>query len=82
VSSQDDFVANAADNGFTWAVGLEALSYPDIPSHEAWWPAYQESVDGLDSWWDPLIRDPNADVEAAIPDLEAILQPIYDRATG
>lgn len=83
ISAQADYVADPAhDAGFTWQVALDALSYPDIPSHEAWWPAYQESVDGLDSWWDPLVRDPNADVEAAIPDLEGILQPIFDRATG
>ena len=83
ISAQDAFVADPAnDAGFTWQVGLDALSYPDIPSHEAWWPAYIESIDGLDSWWDPLVRDPNADVEAAIPDLEGILQPIFDRAEG
>ena len=45
-------------------------------------PAYIESIDGLDSWWDPLVRDPNADVEAALAELEGILQPIFDRAEG
>ena len=72
----------ANDAGFTWQVGLDALAYPDIPSHEAWWPAYVESIDGLDSWWDPIVRNPNADLDAEIPKLEGILQPIFDRATG
>ncbi len=83
ISAQADFVADPAnDAGFTWQVAQDSLAYPDIPSHEAWWPAYIESIDGLDSWWDPLVRDPNADIAAAIPELEGILQPIFDRAEG
>jgi multiple sugar transport system substrate-binding protein len=83
ISAQDAFVNDPAnDAGFTWQVALDALAYPDIPSHEAWWPAYIESIDGLDSWWDPIVRNPNADLDAEIPKLEGILQPIFDRATG
>jgi multiple sugar transport system substrate-binding protein len=83
ISAQADYIADPAnDAGFTWEVGLDALGYPDIPSHEAWWPAYIESIDGLDSWWDPLVRDPNADLEASIPEQEGILQPIFDPANS
>jgi multiple sugar transport system substrate-binding protein len=83
ISAQDAFVNDPAnDAGFTWKVATDALAYPDIPSHEAWWPAYIESVDGLDSWWDPIVRNPNADIAAEIPKLEGILQPIFDRAEG
>ena len=82
-SAQEAFVTDPAnDAGFTWQVGLDALAYPDIPSHEAWWPSYIESIDGLDSWWDPIVRNPDADIAAEIPKLEGILQPIFDRAEG
>ncbi len=80
-SVQDAYIADPANNfGYSWDVALEALSYPDIPSHEAWWPAYQESQDALNGWWDAITNDPAADVDAEIDSLCGILQPIYDRA--
>ncbi len=82
-TAQQPYITDPANNfGFDWNVALAALSYPDIPSHEAWWPAYQESSDALGEWSTELFNDPNADVDAAINSLCGVLQPIYDRATG
>jgi multiple sugar transport system substrate-binding protein len=82
-SAQEPYITDPAnDFGFTWDVALDGLSYPDIPSHEAWWPAYQESSDALGEWWTEIVNDPAADVNAGISNLCGILQPIYDRATS
>jgi multiple sugar transport system substrate-binding protein len=80
-STQEAYITDPAnDFGYSWATALEALEYPDIPSHEAWWPNYQESQAALDDWWLELRNDPNADIGAAVGSLCDTLQPIYDRA--
>ncbi|MDJ0959799.1 MAG: extracellular solute-binding protein [Acidimicrobiia bacterium] len=82
-SAQQPYITDPAnDFGFDWNVALGALSYPDIPSHEGWWPAYQESSDAMNEWWTELTNDPGADITAGIDNLCGLLQPIYDRATG
>jgi multiple sugar transport system substrate-binding protein len=80
-STQQAYIEDPAnDFGYSWDVALEALSYPDIPSHEAWWPNYQESSSEVGDWWTEVTNDPGADVGAAIDSLCDRLQPIYDRA--
>ena len=82
-STQQAYITDPAnDFGYSWDVALEALAYPDIPSHEAWWPSYQESSDAMSTWWTDLSNDPTADVAAAVDSLCGDLQPIYDRASS
>lgn len=82
-SAQEAYISNPDnDFGFDWQVALDALSHPDIPSHEAWLPAYVESEDAIAGWWTEIANDPAADVDAAIDSLCGILQPIFDRAEG
>lgn len=82
-SAQDTYISNPDnDFGFEWQVALDALSYPDIPSHEAWLPAYVESEDAIAGWWGDVANDPSADVDGSIGQLCGVLQPIYDRAEG
>ena len=81
-STQEAYITDPAnDFGYNWLTAVEALQYPDIPSHEAWWPNYQESQAALDDWWLELQNDPSADVGAAVGSLCNTLQPIYDRAS-
>ena len=79
-SAQADYVADPAnDFGFDWGVAVDALSYPDNPNHEAWWPNYLESTDAMNEWWTELTNDPAADVAAGIDAFCGLLQPVFDR---
>ena len=82
-SAQAAYIEDPAnDFGFNWDVAVDALSYPDNPNHEGWWPNYLESTDAMNDWWTELSNDPAADVDAGIASFCDLLQPVYDRATS
>jgi multiple sugar transport system substrate-binding protein len=63
-----------------WDVVTESLAYPDSPSHEADMPAFLEASDRYNQFGTLLTQDPTLDVQAALDELQADLQRIFDSA--
>jgi multiple sugar transport system substrate-binding protein len=58
----------------------DSLGYPDNPSHEADMPAFLEASDRYNQFGTLLTQDPTLDVQAALDELQADLQRIFDSA--
>ncbi len=68
------------DEAVNWDVVAASLSYPDIPSHEAWMPNFGRSDDRVTAFWSELNTTAGLDVDAAIDTLISDLQALYDEA--
>lgn len=85
LSLQGDYFETYEENNFpdkdiNWDVVVDAMAYADNPNHESWMPSFQETTDRYNEFWNYLANTPDADVDAAIDELEADLQRIFDAA--
>jgi multiple sugar transport system substrate-binding protein len=63
--------------GVTWDAALAGLDRPDVPSHEANMPNFDEAEAAIDSFESRLASEPNLDVAAAAEELRAQLDAIF-----
>jgi len=59
---------------------VDAVEYPDNPNHESWMPAFQETTDRYDEFWNYLANTPDLDFQAELDTLKTALQRIFDAA--
>lgn len=65
-----------------WDVVVASLAYPDNPNHEEAMPAFLEASDRYSSYAQEVDNDPEADIDAALDELQSDLQAIFDAATN
>ena len=73
-SDREAFFATLAEtypHDVNWEVATASLDYPDIPSHEAYFPNYSKGKDRVVAFWSLLTSTPDLDLEAEIATLEA-----------
>jgi multiple sugar transport system substrate-binding protein len=68
--------------GVNWAVAEESLNYPDIPSHEAWYPGYNKGQTRFADFLSLLGSTPDLDIDAEVDKLQADLQTFVDEEVG
>jgi multiple sugar transport system substrate-binding protein len=66
--------------GVDWQVFVDSLSHPDIPSHEANMPNFQEADDRVGAFWTLIASEGTLDIDAEIDKLVNDLQVIFDKA--
>ncbi len=64
-----------------WTVVSDALSYPDIPSHEAMLPGGEATQELLDQFGNELLGDPGLEVDVRVAQLREDLDEVFS-ATG
>lgn len=64
--------------GVNWSVVDASLNYPDIPSHESFYPNYTKGQDRFGAFQSLLNSNPTLDVDAVVDELQADLQAIVD----
>ncbi|MGQ9850311.1 MAG: ABC transporter substrate-binding protein [Aggregatilineaceae bacterium] len=64
--------------GVNWAVVMDSLNYPDIPSHESWMPNYNKAEDLLRNFVTLYGSTPGLDMDAELDKLVADLQAVFD----
>jgi multiple sugar transport system substrate-binding protein len=84
-SLQDNFFKNFNEKKFpgktiNWQVVKDSLKYSDNPNHESWMPSFQETTNKYNEFWAKIQNDPKLDVDAAMNQLQADLQKIFDAA--
>lgn len=78
---QDEFFATLDETyaqGVNWQVAIDSLDYPDNPSHEEGLPNFQLADDRIGQFGSQLSTEEDLDVDAAIADLLADLQSLYN----
>ena len=82
-ADQDAFFATL-DKQFTqgpdWQVAKDSVQYADNPNFEAYMPAYNQTLDRLNTFWTKLRSTGGLDVNAEITKLTKDLQAIWDKA--
>ncbi len=63
--------------GVNWDVIIAGLQYPDVPNHQANMTNFLESDSRIKELDQPLISDPNIDIDAEVAQLEADLEQIW-----
>jgi multiple sugar transport system substrate-binding protein len=66
--------------GVDWQVIVDSLSHPDIPSHEANMPNFQEADDRVAAFWTLMGSEGTLDMDAEMDTLVTDLQVIFDKA--
>ena len=84
-SLQGDYFATYSEANFpgmeiNWQIIVDSMVYADNPNHESWMPAFQETTDRYNEFWNYLANTPDLDVEAEIELLIADMQAIFDAA--
>ena len=64
--------------GVNWDVARTSLNYPDIPSHEAWYPNFNKGQTRFSDFQSLLKSSPDIDVAAELDKLQSDLQAIVD----
>ena len=82
-AEQDEFFASIAKtDGFPadvdWKVAKDAIQYADIPNFEAPMPAYNKSLDILDTYRSKWFTKPGLDMDQEFEALRAELQAAWD----
>ena len=80
-ADQDAFFKGLDDQypiGVDWQVAKDGVEHPDVPSFEAYMPAYNETLDRLITFGTRLSTDENTDVSAEIDKLKKDIQAIWD----
>jgi multiple sugar transport system substrate-binding protein len=67
--------------GVNWNVARESLNYPDVPSHEAWFPNYNKGEDRFRAFQSLYHSTADLDLTAELDSLEADLQAIIDEVS-
>ena len=82
-ADQDAFFATL-DKQFTqkpdWQVAKDSIQYADNPNFEAYMPAYNQTLDRLNTFWTKLRSTGGLDVNAEQAKLVTDLQAIWDKA--
>ncbi len=65
--------------GVDWQVFVDGLAYPDIPSHEANMPNFQEADDRVNAFWTLIGSESGLDVDTEMDTLVNDLQVIFDK---
>ncbi len=60
-----------------WDVIIDGLDYPDVPNHEANMPNFLEADARIKELKDPILSDPDFDIDAAVKELESDLDEIW-----
>ncbi|MDX1663657.1 MAG: extracellular solute-binding protein [Candidatus Promineifilaceae bacterium] len=77
----DEFAAeNFPDQDVNWDVVVDSMAYADSPNHEAWMPAFQETNDKYNEYWNRWVETPGLDMDAEIDNLLVDLQRIFEAA--
>ena len=63
-----------------WQVATDSVQYADNPNFEAYMPAYNQTLDRLNTFWTKLRSTGGLDVDAEITKLTKDLQAIWDKA--
>jgi multiple sugar transport system substrate-binding protein len=82
-SLQDGFFAKLDERfpqGVNWDTLLAGLEHIDIPNHEGWLPNFSQAYDRIQVFQSLLDGTDGLDVDAAIDELIADLQAIFDAA--
>ncbi|RPI32486.1 MAG: extracellular solute-binding protein [Chloroflexota bacterium] len=64
--------------GVDWQVFVDALAYPDIPSHEGWLPNYNKSYARIGTLFTLIASTEGLNVNDELDKMKAELQAIYD----
>lgn len=70
----------AFPQGVDWQVFIDALAYPDIPSHEAWMPNHNKAYARLGTLFSLAMSTSGLDINGELDTLQSDLQAIYDEA--
>lgn len=68
--------------GVNWTVAEESLNYPDIPSHESWYPGYNKGQTRFADFRSLIFTTPDLDIDAEVDRLQADLQTFVDEESG
>lgn len=84
-SLQPEFFKKYGEKNFpgrtiNWDVVVASVQYADNPNHESWMPAFLETTDRYNEFWNYLANTPGLDVDAEIEKLRQDLQKIFDAA--
>jgi len=63
-----------------WQVATDSVQYADNPNFEAFMPAYNQTLDRLNTFWTKLRTSGGLDVDKEIAKLKTDLQAIWDKA--
>lgn len=63
--------------GVNWDIMIAGLDYPDVPNHQATMPNFLEADARIKEFEEPLLEDPEFDIDAAVAELEADLETIW-----
>ena len=80
---RDQFFAGLDDlfpQGVNWQVARDGLLRPDVPSHEADMPNFDEAEKVLDEFYSRLVTEPGLDVAAAAEELRVDLDAVFGGA--
>lgn len=85
LSMQDEYFVKFNEEKFpgqeiNWQVVRDSMSYPDVPSHEAFMPSMLEATNKYGEFWTKVTNEPEIDMDAEIEALKGELQKIFDAA--
>ena len=85
LSMQDEYFVNFNEEKFpgqeiNWQVVKDSMSYPDVPSHEAYMPSMLETTNKYGEFWTKVTNEAEVDMDAEIAALKVELQKIFDAA--
>lgn len=83
IDIQDEFFA-AMDQrfpqGVNWDTVLAGLDHVDVPNHESWMPNFSQADDVIAAFGNALNNQEGLDLDAAIAQLQADLQSVFEAA--
>ncbi len=80
-ADQDAFFAGLEENfpqGVNWQVVLDSQAYPDVPSHEGYFPNFRQADERLSAFMTLIQGTEGLDIAAELETLRADLQAIFD----
>ncbi|MGB7538925.1 MAG: extracellular solute-binding protein [Anaerolineales bacterium] len=85
LSLQGDYFTKFTEKNFpgkviNWDVAVASIAFADIPNHESWMPAFQETTDKYTEFVNTWTNTPGLDMPAEFVKLKDALQAIFDAA--
>jgi multiple sugar transport system substrate-binding protein len=80
ISLQDSYFAELDQTytqGVDWQVAIDALAYPDVPSHESWMPNFVQADDRIQAWTTLYPGTEGLDIDAELDTLQSDLTAIF-----
>ena len=82
-SQQDAFLQSASQADYTqpidWKVAKEGVNHADVPNFECYTPAYNETLDLINTFGTKWQATPGLNLDTEIADLKSQLQAIWDK---